>query len=131
MIINSQKALDDYISKLKADFEQYRYLEAEHKVKGRVRSNQQNKALHKYLEMLAVALNDAGYDMKRTLKQDFDIPWTRDSAKEYLWRPIQKAVIGEESTTKATRAEYPKIWEVLNRHLSAKFGISVPWPSED
>jgi hypothetical protein len=89
----------------------------------------QNKALHKYLELLADALNDAGYDMKRTLKQEVDIPWNMESAKEYLWRPVQKVLIDQESTTDATTDEYNKIYLVLSKHISEKFGVYVPWPS--
>lgn len=52
---------------------------------------------------------------------------------------LENPLRGDMNTTKTmgktcctfNLAEYPKIWEVLNRHLSAKFGISVPWPSED
>lgn len=89
----------------------------------------QNKALHKYLELLADALNDSGLDMKRTLKQDVDIPWTKESAKEFLWRPIQKIMINEESTTDAETNEYTVIYSALSRHISEKFGIYIPWPS--
>ena len=89
----------------------------------------QNKALHKYLELLADALNDAGYDMKRTLKQDVDIPWNMESAKEYLWRPVQMVLIDQESTTDATTDQYNKIYLTLSKHISEKFGVFVPWPS--
>ena len=81
--------------------------------------------------MLAKELNDAGLDMKKTLRPDIDIPWTCELAKSYLWKPIQKAVIDKESTTKADRSEYTKVYEVLNRHTAEKFGICVPWPSKE
>lgn len=130
-IINNQQSLEDYISKLRADFEEFRYLEAEHKNKGRSRSSQQNRALHKYFDMLADALNSAGYDMRNTLKQDVDVPWSPDMVKELIWRPVQIAMFNTESTAKMKRADYSKVWEVLNRHTSEKFGISVQWPSEE
>jgi len=98
---------------------------------GKQRTNQQNKALHKYLQMLADRLNDAGLDMKKTLKPEIDIPWNVELAKQYLWKPIQKAMIGKESTTKADRSEYTIVYETLNRHTAGRFGISLPWPSKD
>ena len=79
----------------------------------------------------ADALNDAGYDMKRTIKQDVDIPWSQSSAKEFLWRPIQKIVTGLDSTTKPEASQYSAIYEVLNRHIAQKFGVSIPWPEKD
>ncbi len=39
--------------------------------------NQRN-ALHLYCEMLACALNNAGYDMKKTLKEEVEIPWQKN-----------------------------------------------------
>lgn len=97
----------------------------------RKRTITQNKALHVYFELLATALNDAGLDMKRTLKPEVDIPWSAVSVKEHLWRPIQKAIIDKQSTKEASTAEYGPVYETLNRHTSDRFGISIPWPSRD
>lgn len=91
----------------------------------------QNKALHLFCSMLAEKLNDSGYDMRRTLKQDVDIPWSGASVKEYLWRPLQIAITGDESTTKPAPSEYTKIYEVLSRHLGEKLGVHVEWPCEE
>lgn len=94
-------------------------------------TDQQRKALHLYCELLAQALNDAGLDMKKTLKPEIDIPWTKESVKNHLWRPIQQALTEKRSTTQLDRVEPSQIYEVLNKHLAEKFGISVPFPSEE
>ena len=91
----------------------------------------QNNALHLFLGKLAKALNDAGLDMRKVIKPGVDIPWTMVSAKDHLWRPIQKAMFGKESSAIATKAEYRQVYDTLNRHLSEKFGISVEWPNND
>ena len=93
------------------------------------RTRQQNESLHLYLRHLAEALNDAGLDMKKTLKEEIDIPWNEDRAKEFLWRPLQKAMTGKDSSTEPSTADYVEIYSVLNRHLATKLGVSVPWPS--
>ena len=95
------------------------------------RTIQQNKAIHKYCEMLAQALNDAGYDMRKTLKPGIDIPWNKDRVKDFLWRPIQEAMTGKESTTKLTTREPSDVYAVLDRHLGEKFGIHVEFPSNE
>lgn len=95
------------------------------------RTPPQNRALHLFCKLLAVALNEAGYDMRRTLKEGVDIPWSENTVKEHLWRPIQIAITGEHSTTKPTPAEYTKIYEVLSRHLGEKLGVHVEWPCEE
>ena len=96
------------------------------------RTGLQNRSLHKFCQMLADVLNDAGYDMKRTLKHDVEIPWTMENVKNHLWRPIQIALTEKESTTELDTVEPTAIHEVLCRHLGTKLGVTVPpWPCEE
>jgi hypothetical protein len=67
--------------------------------------------------------------MKTVLKPEVDIPWTMENAKNHLWRPIQEAMLGKESTRELTTDEVSKIYDVLNRHLGEKFGIECDFPS--
>jgi hypothetical protein len=97
----------------------------------KTRTPQQNKCLHGWLNSVAEALNDAGLDMKKTLKPAVEIPWTGPSAKEFLWRPIQEVLANVESTTDASTKEYILISEVITRHLGDKHGVSIPpWPTQ-
>ena len=131
-IVNSEQSLKDIIELITQTFNEFKYIDVEIKVKGKARSGKQNKSLHAYLRNLSYSLNEAGYDMSRTLAHKAEIPWDKDgrNAKEFLWRPVQKVVTGKESSTEPTRQQYIKIYEVLNRHFS-KMGIHVPWPCED
>jgi len=95
------------------------------------RSLRQNKALHKYFELLAEELNDAGLDMRAVLKEEVAIPWNKNTVKDYLWRSIQRLQLSKESTAELTTAEIDKVFETLNRHVGERFGIHVPFPSED
>ncbi len=85
----------------------------------------QNAALHLYLRMLSDDLNNAGLDLRRTLKKDFDIPWTPDLAKKYLWKPLQNAMLEKESTRDLTTKEINEVYLVLTKHLSEKFGLEA------
>lgn len=93
------------------------------------RTLQQNKSLHLMFDMLAQELNQAGYDMRKTLKPSIDIPWNGETVKEYLWRPVQQAQLGKKSTTELTTKEIDLVFDTINRHLGDKFGIYVPFPS--
>lgn len=97
------------------------------------RSNQQNDALHLYLRKLSKKLNDSGLDQRKVLKPSVAIPWDMESAKNQLWRQIQTAKTGKESTKDLTTKEISEIYEILNRHLVEKFGddAHIPWPSEE
>jgi len=100
-------------------------------MKDNTRTIRQNAALHKYFTMLADELNFAGLEMKKVLKPEVEIMWTAESIKNYLWRPIQYAMTDKISTTELDTKQVNKIYEVLDRHLGEKFGISVEFPSEE
>ena len=93
------------------------------------RTKQQNKALHVLFGLLANTLNDNGLDMRKTLKPEIDIPWSASSAKEYLWRPIQKAQLNKQSTTELTTKEIDEVFDTINKHIGEKFGLHIPFPS--
>lgn len=94
------------------------------------RSSQQNAALHLYFTMLAVALNDAGFDMIHfPYKQGASIPWTNKTVKEHLWRSLQNAYLGKKSTRDLDKWEVSKVYEILNRYIGEKTGVFVEFPS--
>ena len=96
------------------------------------RTLRQNNSLHLYFELLADALNDAGYEMKAVLAaKEIDVPWTKELIKETLWKPLQKAMIDKDSTTESNTKQYNEVYEVLSRHLAKNFGVSVPFPSNE
>ncbi len=130
IIINSQDLLDDHIDKLKLSFAKHKYLRATVKT-GKQRTLTQNACLHLYCQQVADALNDAGLDIRTTVKSDVDVPWTDRLVKDTMWRAIQKAITGQDSTTKPETHQYSEIYDVLNRHLINKLGISVAWPSKE
>lgn len=95
------------------------------------RSSLQNRSLHKYFSLLAEELNNSGYDMRKTIKQDIDISWSGLSIKEYLWRPIQKVFLQEQSTTKLKKGDVDKIYDILNKTIGERTGVYVPFPCVD
>lgn len=92
------------------------------------RTETQNNSLHKGLRNLAESLSDAGLDMKKVLKPEVEIPWTAESAKEFLFNPIAKVMFDGKTSSELSTTEIQEVWDVLNRHTGAKFGVTVPWP---
>lgn len=92
------------------------------------RTLQQNRALHLYFTLVANELNDAGLDMRKTLKPEVEIPWSKNTVKEYLWRPIQELQLRKRSTTMLSTKDIDAIYDTLNRFL-AKQGLHVSFPS--
>jgi hypothetical protein len=95
------------------------------------RTSQQNKALWKWFELLAAELNAAGLDQRTVLKPSIAIAWDKDDIHDQLWIPVQKAVVKTGSTTELTKQQVSEIYDVLNRHLSEKFGVGVQFPSNE
>ena len=125
--INSQESLDAAIKELCEAWKEHKYLTISYNTKKR-RTLTQNAAMHVYFKLLADNLNGAGYDQRKLLKETVDMPWSEHSVKEFLWRPIQKAITEKDSTAKLNTQEISEVYEVINRHTAQKLGISVPWP---
>jgi len=95
----------------------------------KVRTSQQNKALHVWFTLVAEELNNAGYTVQLVLKEKLDLDWDLEKVKELLWRPAQQALLNKRSTTKLKKIQdIDKVWEHLNRHLGDKFAIHVEFP---
>lgn len=95
------------------------------------RTIQQNKALHLYFTHLSEALNDAGLDMRKTLKPEVEIPWTPENIKNLIWKPIMEAQLGKKSTTEMNTKDIDVVFDTINRHLGEKFGLEIRFPSID
>jgi len=93
----------------------------------------QNKALHKYFELLAQAMNDAGWEMKRFFseKPEVEIPWNKERVKENLWKVLQEMMTGKTSTAQLTTKEVNEIYEVFDRHISKTTGVHVEFPKDE
>lgn len=97
------------------------------------RTTSQNNAIHKYCDLLAQVFNEAGLDMKVVLRPDVDIEWTTESVKKYIWKPIQLALLGIDSTTKLKKqGDIDRVYDTINRHLSQRFAewiTPIPFPN--
>ena len=128
-IINSRESLAAYKVYLDAQFENHKHLRLTVKT-GKQRSQTQNAALHLFCSQLAEKLNEAGFDFRVFIKEGYPVPFNETLVKDFLWRPIQKAITGKDSTTKPERNEYALIYDSLNLKL-AEHGLHVPWPSQE
>jgi hypothetical protein len=98
------------------------------------RTTAQNRAIHKYFEMVADALDREGHSVQDVLKlaRKADIRPTPEIVKEVMWKPIQKAMYGTDSTTQLTTAQVDKVYEVMNKFLSEQMEVvHTPFPSRD
>lgn len=97
------------------------------------RTNTQNKALHKYLELVAHELSNQGQTMQQVVKKlDFcEITPTKESVKSVVWKPIQEMVVGKKLTRELNTGEINKVYEIVSMFLSKQFQIDLPFPSAE
>ena len=84
-----------------------------------------------YFTLLADELNAAGSDMRKTLQERIDIPWSPSSVKSFLWKPVQEAMLEKESTTELTTKDIDMIYDVVNKAIGERTGVHVPFHSKD
>ena len=93
------------------------------------RTLKQNKVLHLYFTQLAQTLNDSGHDMRRTLKPSVDIPWSGETVKEYIFRPIMRAQLNIDSTTELTTKDIDAVFDTISKCLGENIGVHQEFPS--
>lgn len=132
--VNSDRSLHDFKGHVDKLYQDKKYLTFKWTT-GRQRTAEQNNAIHLYCRRIATACNDAGFEMNvvsPATKERIEVPWTMESVKERVWRPVQIATFPDQkSTTKLERNEVSKIADVITRFISTSYGIYVPFPSQE
>lgn len=98
------------------------------------RTNQQSKALHLYLTMVAEEMDRQGFTMQDVVKciTKVEIRPTMHNVKEMIWREIQKAQLGKNSTTELSKQEdIDKVYDAMNKWLGHYFSIHIPFPVDE
>jgi hypothetical protein len=97
------------------------------------RTPKQNNSLHLYLEQVSEALDREGFTIQDVVKaiRKAEIRPTKNALKEVVWKPLQKIILGKESTTELTTAEVDKVYEIFNRWLGQEFQIHIPFPTNE
>ena len=96
------------------------------------RSSQQNKSLHVLFQNISFELNRIGMEFTfHGIKgMEIQITYTPEIVKEFIWRPLQNAMLDKQSTTKLTTSDINAIFEVLAKWFSEK-GVMIEFPSID
>ncbi len=94
------------------------------------RTEQQNRALHLYLTMVAHELRNQGQTLQDVVAKinKVEIEPTPQNLKEVVWREIQKTMFKKESTTFLTKHEVTQVYEVMSMWLAKNFGIDIAFP---
>lgn len=67
--------------------------------------------------------------MRDFFSSSFELRWTPENVKEFIWRKIQVALYNKKSTTRLKTNEVDKVYEVMSKVLAEKAQVSIPFPS--
>lgn len=128
--INSEQSLANFKAHLDSLFAEKKYVQVKWKT-GKAYTQPQHNSIFLFCEMAAQACNDAGLDMRAMLKQDVEIPWTKESFRNQVWNVMMEAMYDKKSVKELNRDEVSMIYEVINRHLGDKHGLFVEFPNRE
>jgi len=99
------------------------------KVKRRTLS--QNSSLHRYTELIAIKMNDAGITQKElvgSFKEGFELPVTDHMIKDII-REVGKAMFLRESTADLLTTEMQEVYRIVDQRLGEVSGVRCEWPA--
>lgn len=132
IIANSEKSYAQLLREMRQAFDSAKYISVKIDT-GRQRTNQEQKAIEVFCRELADMLNGHGLDIQGVLKEkQVSVPWSQETVKECIYKPIVLAMTGKESTVDLERGQCSRVRDILNRHFVELFGLECPeWPSKD
>ena len=97
-------------------------------IKNKIRTQQQNKALHFWFTQVAELLNNTGFDMRVFLQEGVDIRWSPYTIKEHIFRPTMTQLFGYKSTKDLKTTDIDAIFEVISKAIGERTGEYAPFP---
>ena len=95
-----------------------------------IRTLSQNRAMHKWFEMIASECKNKGVTMDMIVRKPAELPVTESLLKD-LFRFIGKKMFGKDSTAKFEKNELNEIIPVFDRMITERTDINIPFPSEN
>ena len=95
------------------------------------RTYRQNRAIHLLFRRIATALNEAGFEIPHPFKPELEIPWSEESVKDLLYRPIIESYFKIERSSLLDTAQLSESMEILIDAVNRNTGVYVPIPSQE
>ena len=95
------------------------------------RTIKQNNAFHKWLRLLAAALNDAGYSVQDGSLIRVPVLYTMENLKENVVHPMMEHLYPDvKSTKKLNMEQISELYKHLDQVVSERTGVHVEFPHE-
>lgn len=95
------------------------------------RTYRQNRTIHLLFRRMAEALNEAGFEISHPFKPDLEIPWSEESVKDLLYRPIITSYFKVDRSSLLDTAQLSESMEILIDAVNRNTGVLVHIPSQE
>lgn len=127
--VNSKSTADFFVAYVRDQAEQG--VDRVYTVKKETRTTRQNRTLHLLLRRMSEALNDAGFEIPHPFKPDLEIPYSEESVKELLYRPIVNLYFKKKGSSDLSAEQFSESMTVLVDAVNRNTGVYVPIPTEE
>ena len=100
-----------------------------YKIQKADRTWKQNNTLHLLFRRMAKGLNDAGFEIPHPFKPDLEIPYSEESVKELLYKPIITMYFKVERSTDLDTEQLSESMAILVDAVNRNTGVYVPIPT--
>lgn len=100
-----------------------------YKIQKADRTWRQNNTLHLLFRHMAQALNDAGFEIPHPFKPDLEIPYSEESVKELLYKPIITMYFKVERSTDLDTEQLSESMTILVDAVNRNTGVYVHIPT--
>ena len=100
-----------------------------YKIQKADRTWRQNNTLHLLFRRMAEALNDAGFEIPHPFKPDLEIPYSEESVKELLYKPIITMYFKVDRSTDLDAEQLSESMTILVDAVNRNTGVYVHIPT--
>lgn len=100
-----------------------------YKIQKADRTWRQNNTLHLLFRQMAKALNDAGFEIPHPFKPDLEIPYSEESVKELLYKPIITMYFKVGKSTDLDTEQLSESMTILVDAVNRNTGVYVHIPT--
>ena len=100
-----------------------------YKIQKADRTWRQNNTLHLLFRRMAEALNDAGFEIPHPFKPDLEIPYSEESVKELLYKPIINMYFKVDRSTDLDTKQLSESMTILVDAVNRNTGVYVHIPT--
>ena len=132
-LVKNQAQFENVLREIDAEYKKYGEVAITIESGPKMITALQRNAIWLWCGQIAEALraNDVSMvQLLASMKKAGEIYPTKTTIREFIWKPVQRAITGTESMKKLTRSEVDQIIDPISKFIGGQHGIAVPFPQK-